>query len=500
MLLKQIKSAFIFSSLTLVSRIFGLIRDILIAKYVGVSTLSDIFFAAFRLPNFFRRIFAEGAFNNAFVPIFSAKLESDQKNAIIFAQNILSLLFFILLILVIFMQIFMPIIISSIFPGFNDNQQQLNLAINSSRITIFYLLFICLASLFSAILNSLGKFAAASSTPIILNLTFIVFLLYLRDKFPNLAYNLSYAVFFAGILQLIWIIAFSLRQKILIYPKWPKINQDIKTFFKKFIPGVIGGNVMQMNLLIDTAIASLFAGGISYIYYADRINQLPLAMIGIALSVTLLPTLSKKIQNKDFTEANNLHNKILGIGLLIAIPAAIGLCFLAEEIIEILFQRDHFTITETLKVSKALMIYAIALPAFIMVKILEIGFFARGNTKIPMRIAIICLFVNLILNLFFIQFFGYLGLVIASAIASYVNLTLLVKKLLQKNYFSFESYFFKNFLIILIISSIMLLFLIFLKEFWQNYDLWQLWKLTFTISSSAILYFTLYYFFYRKIL
>ena len=233
MLLKQIKSAFIFSSLTLVSRIFGLIRDILIAKYVGVSTLSDIFFAAFRLPNFFRRIFAEGAFNNAFVPIFSAKLESDQKNAIIFAQNILSLLFFILLILVIFMQIFMPIIISSIFPGFNDNQQQLNLAINSSRITIFYLLFICLASLFSAILNSLGKFAAASSTPIILNLTFIVFLLYLRDKFPNLAYNLSYAVFFAGILQLIWIIAFSLRQKILIYPKWPKINQDIKTFFKK---------------------------------------------------------------------------------------------------------------------------------------------------------------------------------------------------------------------------------------------------------------------------
>lgn len=487
-----IKSASIFSSLTLVSRIFGFVRDVLIAKYVGVNMLSDVFFAAFKLPNFFRRIFAEGAFNNAFVPIFSSKLQSDQKEAIRFAQNILSFLFFVLLILLILIQIFMPIFISTIFPGFKDDIYQLNLAIDLSRITIFYLLFICVASLFSATLNSLGKFAAASATPIILNLTLIVFLLFLREVFPNLAYNLSYAVFFSGIFQLIWIVTFSIRQKILIYPVIPKINQDAKIFFKKIIPGIVGANVMQMNLLVVTAIASLFAGGISYIYYADRINQLPLAMIGIALSVTLLPTLSQKIHKKKLTEANNLHNKILVIALMIAMPSAIGLCFLSEEIVRVLFERGSFTVNETIKVANALMIYAAALPAFIAVKILEPGFFARGDTKTVMKIAIICLFTNLCLNLVFMQYFGYLGIIMASVISSYLNLTLLTRQLLKKGYFFFEKYFYKNFLITLTISVIMLIFLIFLKKFWQNFDLLDELKLAITITSSVILYFGLY--------
>lgn len=168
-MLQQLKSASIFSFLTLISRIFGFIRDVLIAKYIGVSVLSDIFFAAFKLPNFFRRVFAEGAFNNAFIPIFASKLENNQTDAIKFAQNILSFLFFILLILIILLQISMPFFISAIFPGFRDNPNDLSLAVDLSRITIFYLLFICVVSLFSAILNSFGKFAASSSTPIILN-------------------------------------------------------------------------------------------------------------------------------------------------------------------------------------------------------------------------------------------------------------------------------------------------------------------------------------------
>lgn len=495
---KIIKSASIFSFLTLISRIFGFIRDVLIAKYIGVSILSDVFFAAFKLPNFFRRIFAEGAFNNAFVPIFSSKLQSSHNDAIRFAQNTLSLLFFILLIVVIIIQIFMPIFISGIFPGFRGDEYQLNLAIDLSRITIFYLLFICIASLFSAMLNSLGKFAVTSATPIILNLTFIIFLLFLREDFQNLAYNLSYAVFFAGIFQLIWIVIFSIRHKILIYPKIPKINQDIKIFFKKIIPGIIGANVMQMNLLIDIAIASLFAGGISYIYYADRINQLPLAMIGIALSVTLLPTLSQKIYKKEFVKANNLHNKILGIGLMAAIPASAGLFILAEEIIRALFERGNFTDTETMKVSNALMIYAIALPSFIAVKILEPGFFARGNTKIPMKIAIICLFINLVLNLILIQYFEYLGIVIASAIASYSNLILVLNQLIKKKYFSFEKALYRNIAVIFFSSITMIIFLLFLQNFWANYNIWLILQLIITISCAIILYFTTYYILSKK--
>jgi putative peptidoglycan lipid II flippase len=308
---------------------------------------------------------------------------------------------------------------------------------------------------------------------------------------------LSFAVFFAGILQLIWIITFSIKEKVLIYPKLPKINQDMKLFFKKIVPGIIGANVMQMNLLIDTAIASFFAGGISYIYYADRVNQLPLAMIGIALSVTLLPTLSRKIKRKNFIEANNLHNKILFVALLVALPAAIGLCFLSENIVQILFERDRFTNYETVKVANALMIYAIALPAFILVKIFEPGFFARGDTKTPMKIAIICLIVNLVLNLILIQYFEYLGIVIASAIASYVNLLLLITKLLQKKYFYFKKIFFANFIIIATSSILMLLFLMFLQDFLLNYQILNLIKLVIIIILSAILYFMLNYIFFH---
>lgn len=489
---QQLKSALIFSFLTLISRIFGFTRDILIAKFIGVSSLSDVFFAAFKLPNFFRRIFAEGAFNNAFVPIFASKLSENKKDALNFAHNILSFLFFILFLVIIILQITMPFFISTIFPGFKDDPSELNLAISLSRITIFYLLFISLVSLFSSILNSYGKFAASSASPIILNLTFIIFLLFLRDKFPNLAYNLSFAVFAAGILQLIWIIIFSIRQKTLIFPKIPKINPDIKLFFRKILPGIIGANVMQMNLLIDTAIASLFAGGISYIYYADRINQLPLAMIGIALSITLLPTLSQKITRKEFSKANNLHNIILIIGLLIAMPAAIGLAYLSENIIQTLFERGNFTNKETVQAAKALTIYAFALPAFILVKIFEPAFFARGNTKIPMKIAIICLIVNLILNLILIQFFGFLGVVTASAIASYINLGLLIILALKNKYFYFEKMFFKNLIIIMILSSIMFFLLEFLDNFLKNFNLVDVVELIIIISSSSIIYLALF--------
>lgn len=271
------KSAITISLFTALSRIFGFIRDILIAKFMGVSLLSDVFFAAFRLPNFFRRIFAEGAFNSAFIPIFVKNIGDNGKkdNSIIFARNIFSFLLYILIIIIVLMEIFMPFVLLGLFPGFKFGSEKFLLLVDLSRITVIYLLFISIVSLFSGILNSIGKFAAAAATPIILNLTLIASLYLLTDYSKNLAFTLAFGVFIAGILQFLWMMYFLIKNKIFIYPTIPQINPDSKKFLKKLIPGIIGANVMQINLLVDTIIASLIAGAISYLYYADRVNQLP---------------------------------------------------------------------------------------------------------------------------------------------------------------------------------------------------------------------------------
>lgn len=460
------KSAFIVSFFIAISRILGFIRDVLIAKFMGVSLLSDVFFAAFRLPNFFRRIFAEGAFNSAFVPIFIKKSETNsQKSAIIFAKNIFSFLLYILIILIILMEIFMPFFIKILFPGFNDGSEKFLLLVDLSRITIIYLLFISLVSLFSGILNSVGKFAAGAAVPIILNLTLIASLYLLADYSQNLAYALSFGLFIAGILQFCWMMFFLIKKKIFIYPTMPKINQDTKKFFRKLIPGIVGANVMQINLLIDTVIASLMAGAISYLYYADRVNQLPLAMIGIAISIALLPALSNKIKNKKYDEAIKLQNIALQIALMLIIPAMLALNCLSFEIISTLFQRGQFDEKSSQMVAQALAIYALGLPAYVLVKIFEPSFFARGNTKTPMKIAIICLFSNLILNLILFLPFGYLGIVISSVLSSYLNLSLLIFKLIKNKHFIFEKNSLRNLINILIPAIIMLIFLVISKNY-----------------------------------
>ena len=262
--------------------------------------MSDAFFAAFKLPNFFRRVFAEGAFNSAFVPIFIEKVQDTKtkNDEIFFVRNVFSLLFYILLIFIILFQIFMPIFMKGLFPGFFNDPEKSELLINLSRITIFYLLFISLVSLCSGILNSVGKFAIPASAPIILNATLVASIFLFSSISPTYAHALSWGVFAAGILQFIWLFIFTAKSGYLLYPKMPKFNTDLKKFFARLIPGVIGANLLQINLLVNSIFASLIAGGVSYLYYADRINQLPLALIGIAIGIALLPDLSKKIKAK----------------------------------------------------------------------------------------------------------------------------------------------------------------------------------------------------------
>ncbi|MAZ80520.1 MAG: murein biosynthesis integral membrane protein MurJ [Rickettsiales bacterium] len=480
------KSIFTISFFTAISRIFGFIRDILIAKFIGVSIYSDVFFAAFRLPNFFRRIFAEGAFNSAFIPIFVDKKNQNIKQGKIFASNIFSLLFYILLILVIMMQIFMPFLMQILFPGFFDSSIKAELLISMSRITIFYLIFISLVSLMSAILNSANKFSVPAAAPIILNVTLIFAVIYLVKYMPTYVHALSWGVFIAGLLQLIFLFIFTKRAGYLLYPKIPNFNNDIKRFFKKLAPAIIGGNVMQINLLIDSIFASLTLNAISYLYYADRVNQLPLALIGIAIGVALLPRLSSLISNNKHQEALKLQNIAIKFGILLSFPAAIGLILLSSDIIKILFERGDFSALDTKNVAQALSLFALALPAYIMVKILEPSFFARHNTKTPMKIALICMILNIILNILFYNLgYGYRGIILASIFASYLHLILLLYCLNKRSYFKLINFSLFEFLRLCLPSTIMALFIIFVAN---KIDLSTIITLLFQIITAIIIY------------
>jgi putative peptidoglycan lipid II flippase len=298
------KSAFTVGSFTLCSRILGYIRDILIAATLGATYTADAFFVAFRLPNFFRTLSAEGAFNAAFVPLFAGKLELEgKKNAFTFASHVLSFMAAILLVLTIVMQIFMPAVMYILAPGFIDQPEKFDLAVHFGRIVFPYLLFISLMSLLSGILNSLGKFAAAAAAPIWLNLCSIFALTVLAKYTTNPAVVLSWAVVTSGLIQLVWVVVIAYKNGIFLHISIPKMDNDVKTLLKRMVPGIIGGGVTQINLWINTVIATTVAGAVSYLYYADRLVQFPLAIIGTAMGTALLPTLSKQIRGKKLEQA-----------------------------------------------------------------------------------------------------------------------------------------------------------------------------------------------------
>lgn len=486
------RSAFTVSFFISISRILGFIRDILIAQYLGVSMLSDAFFAAFRLPNFFRRIFAEGAFNSAFVPLFIEKTQHKKTDGedLTFVRNIFSLLFFALLIFTIIFQIFMPFFMKILFPGFFADPEKSSTLINLSRITIFYLIFISLVSLCSGILNSIGKFAIPASSPIVLNLTLISSIFALGSFMPNYAYALSWGVFVAGILQFLWLFFFTCKSGFLLYPQIPKFNADMKKFFRKLVPGVIGANVLQINLLIDSIFASSIAGAVSYLYYADRVNQLPLAMIGIAIGIALLPALSRKIKAGENSSAIALQNAALEVGLILVIPATLALTVLSYPIISTLFERGKFASQESFAVARALMLYSFGLPSYVLVKVMEPTFFARQDTKTPMKIAFVCLLNNATLNVvFYFLGLGFVGIVLASVVSTYLNLTLLVANSLRKKHFAFEKNFGVKMLKILMPAILMALSLFVLREYFsQSENLSKIVELIIMILVGLLIY------------
>lgn len=430
----------------MLSRVFGFIRDMAIAAALGAGGMADVFFVAFKLPNLFRRLFAEGAFNLAFVPLFSDKLERDGKEAArSFASEALSALLLVLLLVVMLFEITMPGVIALFAPGFLDEPDRFNAAVDLARVTFPYLLFIALVSLLSGVLNSVGRFWAAAAAPILLNLTLIFAVVIAAPYFETPAHALSWGVFAAGILQLLWLVWHAKRAGWALQLGRPKFSADVKKLLKRIAPVAVGAGIYQINLLVDTIIASLLpVGTISYLFYADRLHQLPVGVIGVAVGTALLPLLSRQISAGEDKAALAGQNRALEFALLLTLPAAAALIIMPETILQVLFERGAFTHDATIKTAQALAMFSVGLPAYIIIKAIAPGFFSRGDTATPIKIGVLCLVINLVLNLLLMKPFAHVGIAAATVTASWVNAGLLTWVLMGRGHFSFDGRIKKN--------------------------------------------------------
>ena len=472
-----IASTSTFGFFTLISRILGYVRDILIAIFLGTSLFADAFFVAFRLPNTFRRLFAEGTFNAAFIPSYTGELTQNKIQADNFANKVFNLLFIILLFLVLVAEIFMPQLIFLIAPGFYKDPEKLKLAVDLSRITFPFLFFICLASFLGAILNSFNKFAAAAAAPIILNVILIISLFF--SKWINISdvLILSYAVSFAGFLQLVILLFFVRKHFRPILSIKIKIDEKIKFFFRKLLPSIFSSGVTQINILVGTIIASFQAGAVSYLYYADRVYQMNLAVAGIAISTVMLPELSKYVKNNSFGEIINLQNRSLELCLFLSIPAATALVIASNEIITSLFGYGSFDDLSVTNTAAALTFFAFGVPAFSILKIFSNFFFARNDTKTPFYLSIISVFLNILISVTLFGRFGFIIIPIATSISSWVNVLIYYYFIKKRNLHIFDSKFIRKFPRMILSAVVMGIVLYLLLGFFSyKFDYNESWK------------------------
>ena len=434
-----IKSTGTFSFYTLISRISGYLRDILIAIFLGSGPIADAFFVAFRIPNTFRRLFGEGSFNAAFVPSYSKELIKGKNKSENFANNIFNLLTIFLLTLVILVELFMPFFVSLIAPGFKSNPEKFLLATQLTKITFPFIFFVSIASFFSAILNSHNRFAAASAAPIILNIIMIAILVFGKILDEKLVIFLSYGVSIAGFIQSVFLIIFV---KKFFRPKFKfrlNISKEVKLFFKKLLPSIFSSGVTQINILVGTIIASYQASAVSILYNAYRIYQINLAIAGIAIGTIILPKLSSYIQQNKKLQIDKIQNKSLELSLLLSLPAMLALIIANEEIVSSLFGYGSFDIISVKNSAEALLYFSLGLPAFSLIKIFSSFIFARDNTKVPFYFSTISVLLNIIISVYFFRDLGFIIIPIATSISSWINSILLYIYLHKENYFRFNN-------------------------------------------------------------
>ena len=468
---------------TFLSRILGYIRELLIASTLGAGPLSDAFFLALRLPNLFRRLFAEGAFNAAFVPIFSALYhKKDFSKAHYFAKNALSYLCIILFFLVLFFEIFMPFLMRLIAPGFYANTEKFYLTVTFARIMFPYILFISIAAFFGSILNALHKFASAAFAPALLNANAILALLFFATSPYQSANALTWSIPISGILQLIWVATTAYIHKFSFVFTFPRITPEIRLLFKRMLPGIVGAGVYQFNMLISDIVASFIPSGISYLAFADRINQFPLSIIGVAIGTVLLPLLSTQLNQKKEKEAQLIQNKALHLALFLSLPAAAALFIFSKLVIYVLYQHGRFTAEATLATSYCLSAFVTGLPAYVCIKALSTNFFARGDTSTPVKVALIAVLSNIALNIILVQFWSYLGVAIATSVSAWINVCILAFLLYQRHLLTLNKALFMPIIKTCFAVFIMSLTLISLQNYLQKWI--QEFPITFLAALS----------------
>ncbi len=456
-----LRSAFTVGSLTGVSRMTGLLRDMLLAAILGAGPLSDAFLVAFKLPNFFRRLFAEGAFNAAFIPFFSRLYaKHGLPRALLEAEQVLMILIVALVGLVVCVEATLPWLMYIIAPGFADNASLFKETLSLTRIMFPYILFISLGAFYGGLLNTVGQFSAPAASPILLNLFMVSALIFSQYFETKVAYVLSWAVMAAGGAQLLWLIICAQRRNLSLKWRVPALTPSVRHVLKAMGPGALGAGVMQINLLIDVMLASFLpSGAISFLFYADRFNQLPLGMVGIALSTALLPLLSKHLQKQEHIQAQEVQNRALEFALLLTLPAAVALMALAPSLIEVLFGRKNFGPYEVSQTAQVLAAFSTGLPAYVGVKIFATTFFARYDTKTPVKIAIICMGANIALTLVLMSFWAHVGIALATSLSSWLNFMCLGYLLHKQKAFQLDKRLKERFTRILIASMSLFIFL-----------------------------------------
>jgi putative peptidoglycan lipid II flippase len=452
--------------LTLISRVLGFARDILIAAALGTGGVADAFFVAFRFPNLFRRLFGEGAFNAAFVPMYARKLEGDGPDeARRFAVTAMGGLAFVLVVLSAIAILAMPWLMVVLAPGFSSDPAKYDLSVSLTQIAFPYLFCMSLVALMSGVLNSHHRYWAAAAAPILLNIVLIgailaaIYLGYAGE--PGAGYVLAIGVAIAGIAQLAMLWFAVARAGISLRIGLPRWNDDMRQLVKLGIPGLIAGGITQINIVVGTVIASLQAGAVSYLYYADRLYQLPLGIVGIAIGVVLLPELARKLRAGEREAVIDTQNRSLEFALALTLPAAVGLAVAAEPIISVLFERGAFTAADTPATAMALLAFSLGLPAFVMIKVFQPAFFAREDTATPMRFAAVNLVVNVIgsLTLFYAfksaGLMPHVGIALATSFAAWINALMLWRSLAKSGEFRIDRRLLRNWIVIAGASLIM---------------------------------------------
>lgn len=426
-------STLVVSSMTLLSRILGLIRDVVLARYLGVSAGTDAFFVAFRIPNFLRRLFAEGAFNQAFVPVLSEYRTNGSQAAVRELINrVAGTLGLTLSLVTVIGVVGAPVLITLFAPGFGDDPVKRALAVEMLRLTFPYLFFIALTAFSGAILNTWGRFAVPAFTPVLLNISLIGCALFLTPFFSDqrMAVALAWGVLIAGVVQLLFQLPFLARIGLMPKPQVSWRDPGVKKILALMAPAIFGVSVSQINLLLDTVLASLLeTGSVTWLYYSDRLVELPLGIFAIAIGTVILPSLSKKHASASTEEFSRTLDWAMRMVLLLGLPAGLALLVMAKPLLAALFQYGDFSAFDVGQASMSLQAYSAGVVAFMLIKVLAPGYFARQDTRTPVRIGIIAMAANMVFNLLLVWHLRHVGLAMATALSAWLNAALLYRGL-----------------------------------------------------------------------